>query len=350
MKKSKFAKNHKKTTACESVQSFSFSLGDPTPMLDRADILNYFESVLMHDKYYEPPISFNSLAKLRGASTHHESAIDVKKNILLSTIKTTDLLSYTQLEKFVQDFLFFGNAYLQVQRNKLGEPLKVTAPLAKYVRVGVEQGKYYQVVNGVDDYEFPDDSIFHLYQPDLHQEVYGMPSYLGALQSLLLNESATLFRRKYYVNGAHAGSIIYVNDAGIGNDEAAKIKEQLKQAKGKGNFKNLFVHAPAGKDGGIKVIPLSDAVGKDEFLNIKNTSRDDILAAHRVPPQLMGIIPTNTGGFGDVEKAAKVFFINEIKLLQRRLKEINTWLGREVITFEEYELLERIESKDDKKK
>ncbi|NUV17105.1 hypothetical protein MS6207_01281 [Escherichia coli] len=32
-----------------------------------------------------------------------------------------------------------------------------------------------------------------------------------------------------------------------------------------------------------------------------------MLAAHRVPPQLMGIIPTNTGGFGDVEKAAARF-------------------------------------------
>lgn len=75
-------------------------------------------------------------------------------------------------------------------------------------------------------------------------------------------------------------------------------------------------------------------------MNIKNTSRDDILAAHRVPPQLMGIIPTNTGGFGDVEKAGKVFFINEILPLQNRLKEVNEWLGQEVIRFEPYKLLE----------
>lgn len=49
--------------------------------------------------------------------------------------------------------------------------------------------------------------------------------------------------------------------------------------------------------------------GKDEFLNIKNVSRDDMLAAHRVPPQMMGIIPQNTGGFGDVEKAARFSFV-----------------------------------------
>lgn len=30
-----------------------------------------------------------------------------------------------------------------------------------------------------------------------------------------------------------------------------------------------------------------------------------MMAAHRVPPQMMGIMPSNVGGFGDVEKAAK---------------------------------------------
>ena len=123
-------------------------------------------------------------------------------------------------------------------------------------------------------------------------------------------------------------------------DDIQSIKDQIKQTKGTGNFKNLFVYIPDGKKDGFQVIPLSDAVGKDEFLNIKNASRDDVLAAHRVPPQLMGIIPNNTGGFGDVEKATKVFFVNEIMPLQERLKEINEIVGQEVIRFEDYKLLE----------
>jgi capsid portal protein len=31
-----------------------------------------------------------------------------------------------------------------------------------------------------------------------------------------------------------------------------------------------------------------------------------MLAAHRVPPQLMGAIPEGNGSFGDVEKAASI--------------------------------------------
>ena len=122
-------------------------------------------------------------------------------------------------------------------------------------------------------------------------------------------------------------------------DDIEAIKTQIRQTKGTGNFKNLFVYIPNGKKDGMQVIPLSDAIAKDDFLNIKNASRDDVLAAHRVPPQLMGIVPNNTGGFGDVEKATRVFFINEIIPLQERLKEINSWVGEEVITFNVYKLL-----------
>jgi len=57
-----------------------------------------------------------------------------------------------------------------------------------------------------------------------------------------------------------------------------------------------------------------------------------------VPPQLMGIIPTNTSGFGDSEKAARVFAANELEPLQERLLEMNDIVGKEVIRFRPYSL------------
>lgn len=330
------AKHSQKSTA--RTQAFSF--GEPIPVLDRAEILNYFESVVMYEKYYQPPINPSYLAKALGASPHHQSAITVKKNILLSTCQTSPLLPRTQLEKLVQDYLIFGNAFVEKVENARGQVVQLNVPLAKYMRVGVESGVFYQIVNGYDEYEFAAGRVFQLLNPDVNQEIYGVPEYLGALQSAFLNESATLFRRKYYLNGAHAGSIIYMTDPTQNKDDVEAIKQQLRQTKGTGNFKNLFVYMPNGKKDGLQVIPLSDAVAKDDFLNIKNASRDDVLAAHRVPPQLMGIIPNNTGGFGDVEKATKVFFVNEIIPLQERLKEINQRLGVEVIKFTPYKLLE----------
>ncbi|MEF7485876.1 hypothetical protein U9827_08735 [Escherichia coli] len=96
------------------------------------------------------------------------------------------------------------------------------------------------------------------------------------------------------------------------------------------------MYSPNGKKDGLQIIPLSEVAAKDEFLNIKNVSRDDMMAAHRVPPQMMGIMPNNVGGFGDVEKASKVFVRNELLPLQKRLRAFNAWLDKEVINFSPY--------------
>jgi capsid portal protein len=67
-------------------------------------------------------------------------------------------------------------------------------------------------------------------------------------------------------------------------------------------------------------------------------TRDDVLAAHRALPQLMGIMPSNAGGFGAVEPAARVFARNE-------LVPLNDWLGQEVVRFNKYELITGEEKK-----
>ena len=52
---------------------------------------------------------------------------------------------------------------------------------------------------------------------------------------------------------------------------------------------------------------------------------------------VMGMLPNNVGGFGDVEKAAKVFARNEIAPLQARMAHaINTWAGTTVCSFKPY--------------
>ena len=67
-------------------------------------------------------------------------------------------------------------------------------------------------------------------------------------------------------------------------------------------------------------------------------SAADLLDAHRVPFQLMGGKPENIASLGDVEKVAKVFVRNELSPLQERFKEINDWLGMEVIRFKDYDI------------
>ncbi|MDM9017965.1 phage portal protein [Escherichia coli] len=234
----------------------------------------------------------------------------------------------------------YNVTYLEKRTNRFGEVIALEPALAKYTRRGLDLDTYWFVQYGMttQPYQFTKGSIFHLMEPDINQEIYGLPGYLSAIPSALLNESATLFRRKYYINGSHAGFIMYMTDAAQNQEDVNNLRNAMKSAKGPGNFRNLFMYSPNGKKDGLQIIPLSEVAAKDEFLNIKNVSRDDMMAAHRVPPQMMGIMPNNVGGFGDVEKASRVFVRNELMPLQKRLQEMNDWLGKEAIRFDTYSL------------
>jgi len=169
-----------------------------------------------------------------------------------------------------------------------------------------------------------------------------VPEWLPALQAALLNESATLFRRKYYQNGSHAGFILYMTDAAQNEDFVDDLRTAMKSSKGPGNFRNLFMYAPNGKKDGIQLIPISEVAAKDDFGAIKNISRDDQLAMLRIPPQLMGVVPQNAGGFGSIRDAAQVWAMNELEPEQARLLQINDWLGEEVIKFSSYQIGEGV--------
>ncbi|VEB71115.1 phage portal protein, PBSX family [Providencia rustigianii] len=338
-RKNKKYNTQNKAQAAEHTPMEAFSFGDPIPVLDKREVFDYLECVQI-DNYYEPPISFHGLARTFRAAPHHSSAVYVKRNILTSTFIPNQYLSRQTFDSLALDFLLFGNGYLELRDNRLGQPLTLKHSPAKFTRRGVDLETYWFVQQGYDNqpYPFQTGKMFHLIEPDINQELYGLPEYLAAIPSVLLNEASTLFRRKYYLNGSHAGYILYISDAAQKTDDIDRIREALKSSKGAGNFRNLFLYAPGGKKDGIQTIPLSEAAAKDEFLNIKNVSRDDMLAAHRVPPQIMGIIPENVGGFGDVEKAAKVFVRNELIPLQSKMKQLNDWLGFEVVKFEKYSL------------
>lgn len=329
--------NSEQQTADRGTDFESFSWEEPSPILDRNDLWDYFE-LTQNGQWYDPPVSYRDLAKLYDASPHHSSAILVKRNILLSTFVASDMLDAATFSAGCLDHLIFGNAHLELRRSINRQPLKFRHSLAMYTRRGVAPGQDWFVQDYAQPYAFAPESVFHLREPDIRQEIYGRPQYLSAVQSLLLGDAATVFRRRYYLNGSHAGFILYISDALHQNADIDKIKEGLRESRGKGNFKNFFIYAPNGSPDGVKLIPISQIASKDDFEPIKRTTRDDILAAHRVPPQLLGVLPTNTGGFGKPSEAAEVFVAVELTNLQVMWQQLNDWVGREVVRFRPFSI------------
>jgi PBSX family phage portal protein len=316
--------------------AMSFTFGAPESVLSSSELFDYLEC-WFNGRWYEPPLSIDGLARSIKASVHLDSGLRFKRNQLSRTFIPHKLFSRPAFDQYVQDYLCLGNAYVEKRRSVLGSTIALKPTLGKYMRVGKDD-RFFQVQGWKQEHEFEAGSIFQLRELDLHQEIYGLPEWICALQSALLNQSATLFRRKYYENGSHAGFILYMTDAAQNEEDIDNLRTALKNSKGPGNFRNLFVYAPNGKKEGIQLIPVSEVAAKDEFNSIKDKTLEDVLAALRVYPQLMGIVPKNAGGFGSPQEAAGVWATLELEPLQTRLTLLNDWVGEEVVRFKPFEI------------
>lgn len=63
-----------------------------------------------------------------------------------------------------------------------------------------------------------------------------------------------------------------------------------------------------------------------------------MLASLRIPPQLMGIVPQNAGGFGSISEAAQIYVANELEPIQARMAQVNDWMEDEIIRFNAYRI------------
>ncbi len=254
----------------------------------------------------------------------------LKRNLLAASYEPTSWLTRDAYAKAILDYLVFGDAFFFIRRNMLGGAMRLEHLPAKYMRRGIEPGRFFLMTAGLNEIEYEPGSVVQIMQADVNQEIYGVPEYLSALQSALLNEAATLFRRRYYLNGSHAGYILYATGE-IDESDTTALKAALKASKGPGNFRNLFVHAPGGKEGSLKILPIAEVGAKDEFLGIKNATRDDILAAHRTPPQLLGIVPAQGSVSGNPLQSVDMFFELEILPLQGAFETVNDQAGVDAV-------------------
>jgi PBSX family phage portal protein len=303
--------------------ALAFTFGDPETVL-KGELSQYLGVYLLDNgQYYQTPIPWTGLARIRGANAYHWPTLEFKVNMVLRGFVGSPALSRAKLRKVVSDYMVFTNAYLQRRCNLFGQVIAYEHLAAINMRRAREEDRYCML--GVDGKVtfFEPGEVLHIKNYDVMQDVYGMPSYIGAIQSMLLQEDATLFRRRYYKNGAHMGYVFYSSSPQLDPGDQQAISKAVQESKGVGNFRNLFLHIPNGKEKDIQILPVGDFSTKDELEKIKNISRDDIIAAHRIPPALANIIPSVAGGLGDIEKADAVYVRNEIIPLREEFAIVN---------------------------
>ena len=317
----KFFSFGRKPAPAPSIEAFTF--GEPVPVMDTLDLMSNYLRSRHNGRYYETPLDFRHLYKSQYANPHHLSAMQLKINLLCDLFIPSRHLDLPTFRRFAQNAVILGNAYLEEipSRSNAASYGFRSAP-AMYVR-RLDDTRYgYMRPDSRELVEFSG-TVHHWMEDDLEQEHYGKPYYLAGMQSAWLNEEATLFRRKYYRNGNHAGFILYLSDPAHSLDDVKALKAARKEAKGPGAFRNLFFYAQKGKKDGMQVIPVESAQAQDKFFDIKNTSRDDIMATHRVYPNLIAVQSSNAGGFGNILESREALILNEIVPVARLLAAVH---------------------------
>lgn len=307
----------------------SFSFGDPEPCLDNR-LTDYIGVFSDSNGIYAPPISLQGLVKLLRVNAQHGPILYFKRNMILKWYKPNPLLSHQALSKFAFDLLWSGNAYLQIIKNTFGQVIKLRHLPALTMRYTDTRGVYAQLSNRSNQpIYFNAGEVIHVKEYDPAQGIYGIPQYYGGIQSALLNEDATLFRRRYYKNGAHMGFIFSMADPNLSEADETALKNAIRDSKGVGNFRSLFFNFRTNKadaEKSIKITPVGDISTKDEFERIKKITLNDMLSMHRAQEALSGQSSGDSPGFGDLDKITRAYYNNEVVPMQQDVLGINNYL------------------------
>lgn len=305
----------------------NFSFGDPETVLS-THLTDYLGIFTHNGEYYTPPVSLTGLAKCSRANAHHGSALFFKRNMAARYFIDSKVLSHKNFSNAAYDYPLFGQCYFRKRTNAFGQFLHYEHLPALYMRKmspkkGLDNDRYCMLLDGGKKLEFEAGEVVHLKEYDTVQNIYGAPQYLGGMQSLLLNEDATLFRRRYYKNGAHMGYVFLNTAVELSEDDETNLSKQIGDSKGVGNFRSMFLSLPGADPESIKIMPVGDISTKDEFERVKNITRNDVLAMHRINPALAAVMPESEAGFGDIEKISKVNYENEVVPIQQVFLQLN---------------------------
>lgn len=331
------------TLETQSGTSLAFAFGDPEPVLSSrmTDYLGVFMDI--GGAYYRPPVDLTGLADLMNANAYHGPILHFKANMVAKWFVRTPLLDTVTLRRLALDYAVFGNAYPQLFFNRLGKLVRIGWLPAISMRSTKDPDKFVKLRNLSDPgyqqqswIEFRAGEVLQLKEYDVKQGIYGVPQYLGGIQSVLLSEDSTLFRRKFFLNGAHMGYILVTTDAGLDEETAKQIENKVKESKGPGNFRSLYLNIPRSSNKEpVQVIPVGQFGSKDEYQAIKDVTQEEMLIMHRCYPGLVPALPANVGGFGDLEKSMRVYYEMEVTAMQQVFLALNEMLGVPAVQFRE---------------
>lgn len=282
-----------------------------------------------------PFFDLNKCKKLYYANTYHRLCINIKSR-LLSMVEETDLDNYLVgvkakrfLHKCTMDAEMYGNMFVEIAGTSKYKALYHLP--AREARIG--KNKEIFQVSGLKQIPI---NAEHLGYESPSSRFYGEPDYLASINKIFVNENIDLYNAAFFENGAIPRLAIVFKNSDPTEDQIDSVTSFLRTSyRGAGNaHKTLILSVPPNIDGSdpdVRFEKLSESADLS-FEKLVNLNRDEIVAAHGVPPRLVGIV--NSGGWGGSgELMGQLHTFNEIhiKPKQEIIEEFFADLGVKLI-------------------
>lgn len=279
------------------------------------------------DDEITPPVETSEILTIAHSNAWHGRCVEIKTKNVIKDFDIDDReravleewisddfdTIYEALLQYEIDFQNTGNTYLEM--NRMGRKLTRIYRVEPETMTIKKDGSFIQRTD--DDLELPkydsdeidSNSIFHIRNVNSLSSFYGYPTWIFALESLRLDRNIKTFFSSFFKNGAVPDIIIALEGADFSKPVKEKIKLALSQTKGVENMhKTLLLGLPY-ENAKLNVTTLTSPIKDIDFEKIGKPSREEIIAAHGVPPRLLGIIPGGQlGGQGDGDSQLETFY------------------------------------------
>ncbi len=260
----------------------------------------------------EPYVSHQTLRSLYPANLYHQRAIKIKAS-LLSQVVSTNLDKFlpegTNIKSFLYKFMLNAEVYGSAFLEKAG----VSSNYFLYnmdtfkSRVDINHNTFQKVGS-----EHRAIEALHFKYESILSEYYGEPDYLAIIKQIATLHKADVYNDKFFDNGAKPELAIIFEDSDPTESQIGAITDFMKKDfRGHTNAHKTLVLTTGQGDGQTKPKIKMEQIGKVEdlsFKNLKEVGRDEIAAAHGVPPRLLGIIHGSAlGGGGELVAQMKMF-------------------------------------------
>jgi HK97 family phage portal protein len=227
------------------------------------------------------------------------------------------------LDDVTRDEYVFGNAFLEVVFGPDGKPRELWNLDPTSVRVladdhgailGYVQSPRF-TVGRTDKVTFDSREVIHFKLGTKGATLYGLSPLASLILPVTVDKFAQVYNRSFFVNGAKIRGAFIMKDA---TPEQVERNREYLQARAKNPD---MAHSDLVLEGQIEFKQIGINQKDMEFLELREFTRNEILAVYGVPPSKVSIIETGNIGAGTGEHQDKTFYEETVLPYQMRVAE-----------------------------